>query len=117
MNTGTMKYKSTGKYEFGWSDPRAVRKAASFKDLVYPLDMHFCVEMTDDQLKAAWLLHYGDRPITFIEISRRSDSIEGGVDELRIALEAHSRGLLISQHDFSSFSEIYVLKDKLNASS
>jgi len=118
LNQGgpTVKYKAKDRYTFGWNDPRAVSLAGRFEDIRIIFVDHFARDMTNDQLKAAWILAYGDRPITFYELKRRWETDETG-DDMRVAQETHLRGLLLSQHDFSSITDIYVLKDKLNASS
>ena len=112
----TMTYKAKDRYTFGWNDPRSVSLAERFEDIRIVLIEHFACDMTDEQLKAAWILTYGDRPISFYELKRKWERDETG-DDMRVAQETHMRGLLLSQHDFSSLTEIYILKDKLNASS
>lgn len=112
----TMTYKAKDRYAFGWNDPREMRHANRFEDIRIILIDHFACDMTNDQLKAAWILTYGDRPISFFELKREWERDETG-DDLRVAQETHSRGLLLAQHDFSNVSNIYILKDKLNASS
>ena len=114
--TPNMKYKARDRYNFGWNDPRTLRFAERFEDIPTIVMGHYSRSMTTDQLKAAWLLEYGDRPISFLELKRRWATDETG-DMMRIAQELHARGMLLSQHDFSHISEIYVLKEKLDASS
>ncbi len=111
----TMKYKMRDRYDFGWNDPRVMNWAGRFEDLPFIVQGHYARDMTSDQLKAAWLLVYGDRPITFHEIKEKWKEDETG-DTMRVAQETHLRGLLLSQHDFATINNIYVLKDKLNAS-
>jgi hypothetical protein len=111
----TMTYKASGRYQFGWNDPRAQDFTEKFEDVKVLVHGHFAQGMTSDQLKAAWILVYGDRPITFYEIRKKWAEDETG-DAMRVAQETHLRGLLISQHDFNSYANIYILKDKLNAS-
>ena len=101
----TMKYKATGRYHFGYTDPRgvfgsptAVAYASRFEELPTVVIGHFARDMTNDQLKAAWLLMYGDRPITFEEIKRKWLDDETG-DTARVAQETHMRGLLLSQQE------------------
>lgn len=116
MSTGTMKYKATGRYEFGWTDPRTTIFVSRFEELKTVVVGHFARDMTNDQLKAAWLLLYGDRPITFYELKSKWGEDETG-DDMRVAQETHLRGLLLDQYDIANDQTIYVLKDKLNASS
>jgi hypothetical protein len=123
MTNGTLKYKATGRYEMGWTDPRGIFGASRilgfierFEELPTVVIDHFARDMTDDQLKAAWLLEYGDRPISFYELTNKWQRNESD-DAMRIAQETHRRGLLLGQHDFSFSSTIYILKDKLHASS
>ena len=118
----TMKYKMRDRYSFGYADPRGVfgsattiAYAARFGVLPTVVMGHYARDMTNDQLKAAWVLVYGDRPVTFEEIKRKWAEDETG-DDMRVAQETHLRGLLLSQHDFASFTDIYVLKEKLDAS-
>jgi len=111
----TMTYKASGRYQFGWTYPRIMAFAYRFEDVKILVVPHFAQDMTDEQLKAAWLLVYGDRPITFHEIKQKWSEDETG-DTMRVAQEAHMRNLLLTQHDFNSYTNIYVLKDKLNAS-
>jgi hypothetical protein len=110
-----MTYKAKDRYTFGWNDPRAVDLAERFEEIRLIFVDHFARDMTNDQLKAAWILAYGDRPISFYELKRRWAQDETG-DDMRVAQETHFRGLLLSQYDFASITDIYVLKDKLNAS-
>lgn len=110
----TLKYKMSSRYSFGWSDPRVMSVASSFDEIANMEFPHYASTMSNDGLKAAWLLEYGDRPITFFEIR---DKWVDNKDAMRIAQETHMRGLLLEQPDFASYSTIYVLKDKLNASS
>lgn len=114
--TPNVKYKMRDRYDFGWNDPRTLRFAEKFEELKIVFVDHYAQKMTTDQLKAAWLLEYGDRPITFHELKQKWATDETG-DMMQIAQELHARGMLLSQHDFSSISEIYVLKEKLDASS
>jgi hypothetical protein len=116
MNTTTMKYKATNRYDFGWTDPRVLNWSEKFEDIQTIVINHFARDMTDDQLKASWILVYGDRPISFHEIKQKWAEDETG-DTMRVAQETHRRGLLLSQHDFNSINNIYILKDKLHASS
>lgn len=112
----TLKYKMSTRYSFGATDPRVFNWSERFEDLRTIVHGHYARDMTNDQLKAAWILVYGDRPISFHEIKQKWTEDETG-DTMRVAQETHMRGLLLSQHDFSSMNEIYILKDKLNASS
>ena len=112
----TVKYKATGRYNFNWIDPRMMTFADRFEDVKTILHPHYAQDMTDEQLKAAWILVYGDRPVTFNEIKQKWALDEIG-DDMRVAQETHLRGLLLSQHDFASIYNIYILKDKLHASS
>lgn len=73
---------------------------------------HFSRAMTNDQLKAAWLLVYGNSPITFLALRRKWKMDEIG-DDMRVAQETHARGLLLSESDINSYTQVYVLKDKL----
>jgi hypothetical protein len=109
-----MTFKTKERYAFGWADPRAFTMAVRFEEIATMVFPHYASDMTDDQLRAAWLLVYGEAPVTFVSIR---DKWYDDVDTMRVAQETHARGLLISQADFASFSDIYVLKDKLNASS
>lgn len=112
----TMTYKASGRYSFGWNDPRMLRHMQSFEEIPTVVMGHYARDMTNDQLKAAWVLVYGDRPISFHELKEKWAEDETG-DTMRVAQETHLRELLLGQHDFSSYSTIYILKDKLDASS
>lgn len=116
MSTDTLKYKATGRYRSGWTDPRSMDYTMRFEDLETVVIGHFARSMTNDQLKAAWLLLYGDRPISFHSLRKKWEMDETG-DNIRVAQETHLRGLLLSESDVASYTQIYVLKDKLNASS
>ena len=116
MSDTTVKYKSTGRYDFGWIDPRMMTFADRFEDVKTIVYLHYAQDMTDEQLKAAWILVYGGRPVTFHEIKQKWALDEIG-DDMRVAQETHLRGLLLSQHDFASDNDIYILKDKFHASS
>ena len=116
MSTGTMKYKATERYEFGWTDPRFMDYTTRFEELKTVVIGHFARDMTNDRLRAAWLLMYGDRPISFHSLRKKWEMDETG-DDMRVAQETHARGLLLSESDINSYTQIYVLKDKLNASS
>lgn len=111
----TMTYKAQGRYQFGWNDPRARNFTTCFEEIQGMAYPHFASDMTCEQLKAAWLLMFGDRPVNFEEVKRKWDADPSG-DDMRVSQEVHLRGLLASQHDFASYTNIYVLKDKLNAS-
>jgi hypothetical protein len=112
----TVKYKASGRYQFGWNDPREMKWSDKFEDLRTVVHGHYARDMTNDQLKAAWILVYGDRPISFHELKQKWSEDETG-DTMRVAQETHMRGLLRSEHNFDNISNIYILKDKLNASS
>jgi hypothetical protein len=73
---------------------------------------HFCRGMTDDQLKAAFLLHFNNRPVSAYEIRmvRNSDN-----DMFFIVNEMIGRQLFIMRPDFGQ--AVYVLKEDLHASS
>lgn len=111
MSTGTMKYKAKERYSFGYTDPRGVfgstLGSSGFGEISMISD-HFSRGMTADQLKAAWLIQFGDRPVSYAEIRGLEDE-----DIFRIGQELYHRMMLLEQKDFSSYSNIYVLKDKL----
>jgi hypothetical protein len=111
----TLKYKMSNRYSFGVTDPRIMTFADRFEDVRTIVVDHYAQDMTDEQLKAAWILVYGDRPVTFSEIKQKWAEDETG-DDMRVAQETHLRNLLLTQHDFASYANIYILKDKLNAS-
>jgi hypothetical protein len=115
MSTDTLRYKAKERYQFGWADPKEQNWATRFEDLKTTVIGHFARSMTNDQLKAAWILEYGDRPITFHELKEKWIQDESG-DARCIAQETHYRELLIAEKDFSSNFTIYAIKDKLNAS-
>mgnify|MGYP003335732530 CR=1 FL=1 len=50
---------------------------------------HFSVNMTDDQLIAAWLITFGDRPVSIFEIRR------GDADAHKMWTTMNIRGLLV----------------------
>lgn len=116
MSTGTMKYKATGRYDFGWIHPRADDYTTRFEELKTVVVGHFARSMTNDQLRAAWLLMYGDQPISFYRLRCKWEKDKTG-DDMRVAQETHARGLLLSESDINTYTQLYVLKDKLNASS
>ena len=60
----TVKYKAASRYSFGWTDPRGLfgnnpYGAEGFGEVPIASD-HFSRDMTVDQLKAAWLIVFGD---------------------------------------------------------
>ena len=113
MSTGTMKYKATGRYDFGWSDPRTMAFISRFEELKTVVMGHYSREMTNDALRAAWILEYGDRPITFYELKSKWGTAETGNDMMCTAQETHYRKLLLDQYDIANDQTVYVLKDKL----
>lgn len=107
----TVKYKATERYQFGWSDPRMAHIGTQGFGEVPMVSDHFSRGMTADQLKAAWLIVFGSRPVTFMELRTAEDP-----DIFYIGQELYRRMMLLEQKDFTAFTNIYVLKDKLNAS-
>lgn len=111
QSSGTLKFKMAGRYAFGYSDPRILYGSSSspmwsFSDYAKAQhEAHFASDMTDEQLKAAWLLLFGSDPISFIAIGARNDD-----DDFRIAYEAFKRGLLHEENNINSYSRYYALK-------
>ena len=112
MSAGTMKFKTAGRYDFGWTDPRTMAFISRFEDLKTVVMGHYSREMTNDALRAAWILEYGDRPITFHELKEKWAQDESG-DARCIAQETHYRKLLLDQYDYNQIHVVYVLKNKL----
>lgn len=104
----TVTYKATGRYQFGWSDPRALAPGSfvevdvSLKDM--PMDpTHFANTMTTEQLRAAWTLQYGDRAVS-------TEQLSDDPDMLSIAQVLFKRGQLIEQRRLETYSHCYALK-------
>jgi len=110
-SNGTFKYKMTGRYAFGYSDPRILYGSSSTAawgfspNAEHMQTEHYAIDMTDEQLRSAWLLLFGSDPISFNAIGERSDG-----DDFRIAYEAYRRGLLHEENNINSYSRYYVLK-------
>lgn len=109
-SNGTFKYKMTGRYAFGHSDPRILYGSSSTAAWGFSLNAehmqteHYATDMTDEQLRSAWLLLFGSDPISFIAIGARNDD-----DDFRIAYEAFKRGLLHEEANVYSYSRTYSL--------
>lgn len=100
----------TGRYAFGHSDPRILYGSSSTAAWGFSLNAehmqteHYATDMTDEQLRSAWLLLFGSDPISFIAIGARNDD-----DDFRIAYEAFKRGLLHEEANVYSYSRTYSL--------
>lgn len=111
LSSRTLKYMASGRYVFGWSDPRVLYGASSspmcsFSDYAKTIhNDHYAHSMTDEQIRSAWLLLFGSDPISFTAIGARNDD-----DDWRIAYEAYSRGLLHEDSNFNTYSYTYTLK-------
>lgn len=111
QSSGTLKYKASGRYVFGYSDPRILYGSSSspmwsFSDYAKTIhNKHYAHAMTDEQIRAAWLLLFGSEPISFTAIGARNDD-----DDWRIAYEAYSRGLLHEDNNFNTYTYTYTLK-------
>jgi hypothetical protein len=68
-------------------------------------EAHYASDMTDDQLRAAWLLLFGSEFISFVAIGARNDD-----DDFRIAYEAYKRGLLHEENSINTYTRQYALK-------
>jgi len=111
QSSGTLKYKATGRYAFGYSDPRILYGSSSspmwsFSDYAKTLDAdHYANSMTDEQIRAAWLLLFGSEFVSFVAIGARNDD-----DDFRIAYEAYKRGLLHEENNINTYNRYYILK-------
>lgn len=78
----------------------------SFNDYAKTLNAgHYSNNMTDEQLRAAWLLLFGSEPISFVAIGAKGDS-----DDFRIAYEAYKRGMLDEENNVNTYTRYYTLK-------
>ena len=111
QSSETLKYKMAGRYAFGYSDPRVMFGSSSapmwsFSDYAKTLDAsHYSSNMTDEQLRAAWLLLFGSEPISFVAIGAKGDS-----DDFRIAYEAYKRGMIDEENNINTYTRYYTLK-------
>ena len=104
----TVAYKVSGRYAFGWSDPRAGVPPISLKDMPMPVVKHFAHDMTTEQLRAAWTLAYGDRAVS-------TDTLSQDPDMLCIGQTLYQRGQLIEQRRLETYSHCYALKPDANS--
>ena len=103
----TVKYKASGRYEFGWSDPRKPgvyqKVYLSLKDMSMSIVKHFAHDMTTEQLRAAWKLQFGDRSVG-------TDTLAQDQDMLCIGQILYQRGQLLEQRRLETYSHCYALK-------
>ena len=101
----------SGKYAFGWSDPRGLFGGASvannYRHIKDSVEGHFSNSMSDDELMAAWLVALGSGPILFEKIRKHSDDI------FFIGLNLYRRGLLLEEYSPNYWGERYTLVNKL----
>ena len=106
----TVTYKATGRYQFGWSDPRAgsfAEVGVSLKDIPMPA-FHFALDMTTEQLRAAWTLQFGDRAVS-------TNTLMDDPDMLCIGQTLYQRGQLLEQRRIETYSHCYALKPDANS--
>lgn len=113
----TVKYKASNRYSFGYTDPRGVWGASSFpitgfKEAKQHLEIkpHYAQQMTDEQIRAAWLLLFGSDPIAYTRIGA-----DGDEDNWNIAYEAFVRGLVHEEFSHNAFAHFYKLKNNGNS--
>ena len=99
----------THRYHFGWSDPRGVYQdysARRFEHLPMMLTApNFATDMTDEQLRAAWIIYFGTGELRFEDMQKRDP------DEFSVAIECWRRGIIgrLIKHNWET--ELYGLKD------
>ena len=98
----------THRYHFGWSDPRAwyqIYLQRKFEDVRMPQEPTFANDMTDEQLRAAWILYFGTGEISWRTIQDHDS------DEFCIAYECWRRGIIgrLIKHNWET--EKYGLKN------
>ena len=64
---------------------------------------HFSAALTTEQLRAAWLLEYGDRMVPLHDLSENEDMYN-------IGRQLYARGQLYEEKRFDSYSQYYYLK-------
>ena len=103
----TMKYKASGRYDFGWSDPRSgyggTHGYGEIRMEGVPVDnKHFSTHMSTEQLRAAWLLEYGDRLVPLFRLAENKDMYN-------IGRQLYARGQLNEEKQFDTYSQCYYL--------
>ena len=64
---------------------------------------HFAKSLTTEQLRAAWLLEYGDRMVPLHDLSENEDMYN-------IGRQLYARGQLYEEKRFDADSQCYYLK-------
>lgn len=109
-SNGTLRHKATERYIFGWSDPRGIYGTIdsfprSFED-VRMLQKHtFATDMTDEQLRAAWIIYFGTDGIDWRSVQDHE------IDEFCVAFECWQRGIVGRLMRNGWETELYGLKD------
>ena len=100
----------SSRYVFGWSDPRGVYSSVRYPTRFEHLPMmltapNFATDMTNEQLRAAWIIYFGTEEIRF------EDMQKGDPDEFSVAIECWRRGIIgrLIKHNWET--ELYGLKD------
>ena len=97
------------RFAFGWSDLRGAYQdysARRFEHLPMMLTApNFATDMTNEQLRAAWIIYFGTEEIRF------EDMQKGDPDEFSVAIECWRRGIIgrLIKHNWET--ELYGLKD------
>lgn len=102
----TMKYKMSGRYAVGWSDYRGGIGAppeSMFATEIPVMKDHFSTHMSTEQLRAAWLLEYGDRVVPLFTLAEDGDMYN-------IGRQLYARGQLYEERRPDLASQCYYLK-------
>lgn len=110
-SSGTVKYRMSGRYELGWTDPRALWTRGTDVTQLFQVPRskdHFVAKMSDEQVRAAWLITFGSTHVTLKKI------LSEGEDGAAIAKECDVRGMLYTYYSASYDGYLYKLKNDGN---
>ena len=97
----------THRYHFGWSDPRGAYQDYSARGFehIRIVNPNFATDMTNEQLRAAWIIYFGTGELRFEDFQKREP------DEFCVAMECWRRGIIgrLIKHNWET--ELYGLKD------
>ena len=101
---------SNTRYSFGYTDPRVLLMNPHSYDglgdtLMFADPNHFAYAMTTEQLRAAWLIYFGDRVVTTEDIRALHDP-----DAFYIAKALYDREQLHEAFQFDSMYHKYRLR-------
>lgn len=85
----------------GWTDSRGLYAEVRIEGVPVD-DKHFSAALTTEQLRAAWLLEYGDRMVPLRDLSENEDMY-------KIGRQLYARGQLIAEKQFGTYSQCYYL--------